>query len=228
MADKIKRKFRAWSKQERDVKLLKKTEKELQADLLARQLKIVAFTIWLIALMLPAFRTAEGNAAWGYWLGGVLLLLMPVAFLGAYPIFSSLALYANLFFWSALLRQDGRRSVKIMWLMAATVFLLRAVMISERPQYSYVVSWGWGAVLWLFSYAVLTLAVFVRHHPTANHKRIIKSSLVACGLVIIALLCLHYSQYYRMSRAERRELLPFSMAFTVKKIYGNHPPPTAE
>ena len=199
----------------------KKTEKELQADLLARQLKIVAFTIWLIALMLPAFRTAEGN-------GGVLLLLMPVAFLGAYPIFSSLALYANLFFWSALLRQDGRRSVKIMWLMAATVFLLRAVMISERPQYSYVVSWGWGAVLWLFSYAVLTLAVFVRHHPTANHKRIIKRSLVACGLVIIALLCLHYSQYYRMSRAERRELLPFSMAFTVKKIYGNHPPPTAE
>lgn len=98
MADKIKRKFRAWSKQERDVKLLKKTEKELQADLLARQLKIVAFTIWLIALMLPAFRTAADNFEWGYWLGGVLLLLMPVAFLGAYPIFSSLALYANLFF----------------------------------------------------------------------------------------------------------------------------------
>ena len=79
------------------------------------KLKYVALGLWGLSLCLPGYQT---TGAVGTWYGGMILLLAPIAFLQ--PL-ASLALYANIPFWLALILRDGKASIILMWLMVITL-----------------------------------------------------------------------------------------------------------
>lgn len=185
-------------------------------------LKLLAFILWFISLSLPGFLTPRADS-WGNWTGWMLLAMMPFAFLQ--PT-SCWALYSNIFFWVALLRKDGIISLGIMWLMTATIIFHTEIMIGEMPSYDSVLSWGWGAVLWLLSYIVLTLARAVRHHSDPALFLCIAGFF--CSLAITLLIGLNIYQYRIMNEEEREHLLPPSMAFTTQTISGIEIQPVPE
>jgi len=189
---------------------------------LSDALKLLAVILWLLSLSLPGFLTPRADS-WGNWTGWMLLAMMPFAFLQ--PT-SCWALYSNIFFWVALLRKDGIISLGIMWLMTATIIFHTEIMIGEMPSYDSVLSWGWGAVLWLLSYIALTLARAVRHHSDPALFLCIAGFF--CSLAITLLIGLNIYQYRSMNDEEREHLLPPSMAFTTQTISGIQIQPVPE
>ena len=188
---------------------------QYQKNTAQTSLKRLALVVWFTSLFLPGFHSAYGAEAWGHWTGWTLLTIIPFAFLQP-P--SCLALYSNFFFWLALMRKDGLISLSIMWMMALTITFHTQIMINESPTFAPVVAWGWGAVLWLLSYIILTLSRTVRNHPKPA-SRIYTTGFVCC-LIITALAGLNIYQYQRMNDDERQHLLPFGMVFTTQKISG--------
>jgi hypothetical protein len=119
-----------------------------------------AVGLWLVSLALPGFivqgRTEVWNGGNILWLG----LLFGWAVLG-------FAVYANLFFVPVAIRLFlGKRptiAVGLMLVLAATLPFFRGVIADEGSGAVLpVVSWGWGAVLWIVAIVLLALAAAVR------------------------------------------------------------------
>ncbi|WP_156900773.1 hypothetical protein [Conchiformibius kuhniae] len=132
------------------------------------------------------------------------------------------AVYANLFYWAALLmfRLGGTRSVKallwITWILAVpgTVFF------AMREQTTF----GWGAVLWFLSFGALTFAVY-GYDVTAQQMRRRLTTMTA--VAVLPILPVYAWQWQHANELERRVYLRLGAAFTLKPLSGQPyvPPP---
>ena len=184
------------------------------------KLKYVALGLWGLSLCLPGYQT---TGAVGTWYGGMILLLAPIAFLQ--PL-ASLALYANIPFWLALILRDGKASIILMWLMVIPLFFMDSIAEPDffSPSfYEYftldarypIIAWGWGAVLWLLSFFVLTYARLLRDKPDSKNRA--RHLGWRCAALLILCAALHLWQFSQLNDAQKA-WLGWGMAFATANI----------
>ena len=167
-------------------------------------LMFASFACWLISLMLPAF-LVDGT--------GDLMVGLEALFFGTLFgwVVRGWAAYANLFFVIATIRlmTGGQpcKSVVVMLALAATLPAFQGAIISEGASASPVVSWGWGAFLWIVSLLLCTLAAAVRAGKVKTAGALASLALLIACAVGIHELNLHQR---RLANERKRPTLPSS------------------
>lgn len=179
----------------------------------SRTLAKTAIGIWLVSLALPGF-SVEYRAE---------------PFYGIYILFSGVLLgwgvngwaaYANIFFVIAalkLLRKPDSIPIGVsiaMAALAATMPMFNGPIQNEGTMATVpVVSWGWGAILWLLSIGVLATATACRAKLLPESTLKIVPFLL--GALLIAAGAYRMHQWGNASDQDREMYLPKSMAFSV-------------
>lgn len=118
-------------------------------------LLVCSIGLWFISLLLVGFYVGESA-----WFGGGILMLMPLAWIAA-P--AGLAVYANIFYWFAILsllrNKEPKISLNFMVILALLTLTLREVPKNEAGHMSSVDIWGYGAFVWGFALILLIGAV---------------------------------------------------------------------
>lgn len=176
----------------------------------AYSLTLVACAAWCLSLALPGFMVA--SQARPYW--GIEILFFGILFGWAV---GGWAAYANLFFCAAALMLISGRSprwtILPMLALACTLPAFKGVFRDEGSMLVLpVLSWGWGALAWLISLGLLSIAA-------ANRAGLItafgaKTLLPFAGLFVLAGSVLHLRQNAWANDQERDSFLSPSMVFT--------------
>lgn len=183
---------------------------------LAKRLTYAACAAWACSLALPGFLVEAGEQVWF----GVVVLQFGLLLGWAV---GGWAVYANLFFVKAayglLFDRRPGLSVLAMLALAATLPLFQGVIHSRATmQVLPVLSWGWGAIAWMFSLLLLATAAAIRARLLAPRgARRVLSGLLA-GLLLVGGLHLHH--LHAASDLERDSYLPPGMAFTLEPLCG--------
>lgn len=179
----------------------------------SRSLANTAIGLWLVSLALPGFSVENGGTP----------------FYGIYILFSGILLgwgvngwaaYANIFFIIAafkLVRKPDSIPIGIsiaMVVLAATIPMFNGPIQNEGTMATVpVVSWGWGAILWLSSIAVLATATACRAEILPESIPKIVALLLVALLIAVGAFRMH--QWGNASDQDREMYLPRSMAFSV-------------
>lgn len=174
-----------------------------------RVLSLCAIFGWLVSLFLPGFMLRDGSVMWGW----SILSMLPFAWLsGGWPV------YANIFFlyvsFNALRAKPAPVAVSIMLLLMLTIVSVDEVMVNEAGHTSSVVSWGWGAILWILS---LTTVAFVSISIKLSlcTSRALALVVVGIGCVVFGVVsAFRYQQWEQANAQDRAVFLPLGMAFT--------------
>jgi hypothetical protein len=179
-------------------------------------LACVSVTLWLIALALPGFIVNTQKEAWFGW------AILPTGLAFAWMV-NGWAVYANIPFLIAATRllsgRQARTAALSMAGLVATLPLFEGVLVDNfYQQPSPVVSWGWGACLWLAAVTLMALASALRsaivNLPAAI--LILLAGAVGFGFLVNYRL----SQYSQANDQERLLYLPPTMAFTRASLCG--------
>jgi hypothetical protein len=178
---------------------------------LSKTLAIVAVGCWLVSLALPGFIVATRAEAW---FGGLILLF---GILFGWTV-NGWAVYANLFFVAvvfALYRnRTPRVSVVLMLFLAATLPLFSGVIQDAGSGTKLpVVSWGWGAVLWLYSLILVATAAGLRAGIVNRTATKVMGGVLA--VAFLSIVALNYWQWLKANEQEKDVYLSKGMAFTV-------------
>lgn len=176
----------------------------------SRRLTYAACIFWLISLALPSFIFESRAEPWF----GLLTLVFGI-FFGW--LVQGWAAYANIFFAFAviaiLVGRKPRISVIAMLLLAATLPLFKGVVRDEGSGAILpVVSWGWGAVIWLCSLVLLAVAAALRKHQLS-----ISGMKTIVGLLLVSLVTVGFFHFYQrsvMNLQEQKLYLSNGIAFT--------------
>lgn len=184
---------------------------------LSRNLNRIAVATWCVSLALPGFIVATRTEAYT---SGLEILLMGTLF--GWMV-NGWAVYSNFFFLAATIKLVGGktpvRSVGFMLLLATTLPLFRGVIQDEGSGTALpVVSWGWGAILWLTSLLLLAMAAAV-HGGVLNRLRV-KLLSSAIGVTLIAIGIVHIQQTRNANLQEIEMFLSKGMAFTNAEFCG--------
>lgn len=186
------------------------------ADLWVKRLTYVACACWLVSLTLPGL-TVDTRAE--PWYGGAILIF------GILFGWVSLgwAAYANIFFVIAARKlitgDQPRKSIVAMLAFAATLPFFQGVVRDEGSGHVLpVVSWGWGAVIWLISLQLLAMASGVRVGKLSISGMKVIFALLAVG--VIAISGLHLYQRVEANSQERSLFLSSGLAFTNNRPCG--------
>ena len=191
--------------------------KDQSVEIWSKRLIYTAWALWLISLALPGFM-ADNNGH-DLLFGGIILLfgLLFGWYVGGW------AAYANIFFVIAALRlHSGRQpitSVFAMLALGATLPLFKGVVLDEGSgAIGPVVSWGWGAGIWLSSLVLLATAAAIRARrlPPIGAK-VVMAALLA-GFVAVG--ALHFQQRAAANLQERAFYLSGGMAYTRAPLCG--------
>ncbi len=130
-----------------------------------------------------------------------------------------LAVYANLFYFYALLKSASKKpptvAAIIMLVLASLTFTFDCV--PHGAGCSSVYAWGWGAVFWMLSILALTFVVFISDTNVKTEVSVI----VFLLLTILLPVCLYRTYQYQQANAQERErYLPPSVAFTTVEFGG--------
>lgn len=179
----------------------------------SRILAKTAVGLWLVSLALPGFSVEYlADPAYGFYilLGGILL---------GWGV-HGWAAYSNIFFIIAafkLLRRPDSIPIGVstaMVALAATIPMFEGTIQNAGTMAIYpVVSWGWGAVLWLMSISVLATATACRANLLTEST--LKTVPFLLGAVLIAVGAFRMHQFGNASDQDREMYLPRSMAFSV-------------
>ncbi len=186
-------------------------------DSLTRQLLSAAWVFWLVSLALPGFIVATRTEAYT---SGLECLFLGTLFGWAV---NGWAVYANFFFLAATLKLASNKtpvvSVSLMLLLAATLPFFRGVIQNEGSGTILpVVSWGWGAILWLTSLMLLAMAAAVHAKSLSRpHVKVIGSAII---VVLIAIGLVHLQQTRSANLQEKDMFLSKGMAFTTAEFCG--------
>lgn len=182
----------------------------------ARPLVYAAALLWLASLALPGFVVLSRTEPWtgaNILLGGLLFGWLVLGF----------AVYANLFFVpiaiQLLMGRSPRVSAVLMVALAATLPLFKGVIQDEGSgNVLPVVSWGWGAVLWVASITLLALAAAASAGSVSKlGVRIVGAS----AMVTLAYIgMLHIRQSQQANEQEREIYLSSGVAFTRAQMCG--------
>lgn len=171
---------------------------------------------WLISLALPGFIIYSRAEAW---YGGEILLFG--------LIFGWLvhgwAAYANIaFFYVAVKLLSGQRpyrSVLALLGLVATLPFFKGVIEDEGSGAALpVVSWGWGAVVWIYSLALLAMASAIQARLLSLREARRLLGLLSVGLV--AIVGLHFYQRSHANTQEQDLYLSSGTAFTLASPCG--------
>jgi len=186
------------------------------SEVWAKWLSRAACAGWLLSLALPAFMVNPNDQP----LLGLQVLLIGLLF-GWYV--GGWAAYANIFFAVAvILLLSGRRArytIVAMLALAATIPFFRGAIIEEGSgTLEPVVSWGWGAVLWVLSLVLLGIAAGFRGglFLPAGAKRL--SGLLLACLALVGAPGIY--QRLMANEQERASTLAPGMAFTMEAPCG--------
>lgn len=179
-------------------------------------LTYAACAIWLVSLALPGFMVDSRAEAW---FGGAILLF---GLLFGWAV-HGWAAYANIFFVvAAFALLSGRRprgSVITMLAFGATLPLFKGVIRDEGSGAILpVASWGWGAVLWIFSLVLLAAAAASRAQLLTLTGTRVVLGLLLVGLVSIG--GIRFTQRSAANSQERNLYLSSGMAFTRASMCG--------
>ncbi|NHZ37772.1 hypothetical protein [Massilia rubra] len=181
---------------------------------LAQMLLHAALIAWGVSLLLPAF-TLEGKR-WPDWGLDVMLDGLVLGWM-----VNGWAVYANVFFAIGAVRVRAGKptgyAIGAMLLLAATLPFLKGSYANFSSGTVWpVVSWGWGAFLWLVSLVLLAAAA------RAKEERLARRGAVRFGLAIllacVAALALHGYQWWHANEPDRQALLSNGMIFTVSEL----------
>ncbi|MBK1685714.1 hypothetical protein CKO18_19370 [Rhodoferax fermentans] len=135
------------------------------------------------------------------------------------------AVYANIFFtivaFRLLKKSDSTPIATTIAMVAltATIPLFEGPILSEATmETASVVSWGWGAILWVISIGVLAAATGIRSGILPESTLKIVPVLFASLLIAIGAYRMY--QWKNANDQEREIYLPKSMAFSVADFYG--------
>lgn len=179
----------------------------------SRTLAKTAIGLWLVSLALPGFSVENGGEPFY----GIFILLSGITL--GWGV-NGWAAYANIVFLFAafklLRRPDSIPVVSSITVtaLAATIPMFDGPIQSEGTMATVpVVSWGWGAILWLFSIAVLATATACRAKllPESTAKTVP----FLLGAMLIAVGAYRIHQLGNASDQDREMYLPKSMAFSV-------------
>lgn len=172
-----------------------------------------ALLAWSISLFMPVFNTGGfGPQLAG---GAILLLGLLFGWLG-----NGLAAYANVFFlyaaWRLCTGKVPRISIVIMLVLAASLPLLNLFLVKSEARLLPIVSWGWGAFMWVWSLLLLTGATAARRGIIGARGGLgLGLLMLASGLAASAL---HAHQWRAANIEDRRELLPAGMIYTTSAL----------
>jgi hypothetical protein len=178
---------------------------EQAAENWAKRLALASCVLWLASLALPAFMVDSRAESM---LGGVVLLT---------GLLFGWSAYANIFFAVAAmtLLSGGRprRSVLAMLAFGATLPIFKGVIRDEGSGTILpVVSWGWGAVIWILALLLLATAAAIRARLVSLA---VARTLVGLMLVsFAAIVSLHFYQRAAANFQERSLYLSSGLAFT--------------
>lgn len=184
---------------------------------LSRNLRRAALAAWCISLALPGFIVATRTESYT---SGLEILVTGTLF--GWMV-NGWAVYANFFFLAAAIYLSSNKtpvkSVVFMLFLAATLPLFRGVIQDEGSGTILpVVSWGWGAILWLLSLVLLAMAAAV--HGGVLHRLHVKLLGLAIGVTVIALGIVHIQQTRNANLQEKDMFLSKGMAFTNAEFCG--------
>ncbi|NHZ94802.1 hypothetical protein [Massilia sp. CCM 8734] len=185
---------------------------EQSSDLYSEQLTYAACGLWLLSLALPGFMVETRAEP----LFGGTILQFGLLYGWAVGGWSA---YANIFFLVAAAAlfsgRQPRGSVFAMLALAATLPLFKGV-IPIRDGISGtilpVVSWGWGALFWIFSLILLAAAAATRAQRLSRPGAKVVLGLLLASLVVMA--GFHLNQRSAANSQERSLYLSWGMAFT--------------
>jgi hypothetical protein len=181
---------------------------------------VVSLALWVASLLLPAFVTEERPKP----LTGIEVFAEGLLFGW---MSRGIAVYANLFyFYSAVRLTVGRKPFIALIMMAALALTLPNFAGVPRDEGTMtilpVVSWGWGAGVWLLSLVVLAFALPFRSSFLSD--RVVAGGAVALLLAALAVgdafLVLQTHQRAQANAQEIALYLPDGMAFTNAPLCG--------
>ena len=183
----------------------------------ARWLTGAACIFWLTSLALPGFMVYSRAQPFF----GIEILLYGLLFGWAVQ---GWAAYANIFFVHAIIKaifddRNPRVSVSIMFALGTMLPFFKGVIQDEGSMAILsVISWGWGAVIWLFSLVLLTTATAIRLRIIAQ-----LGAKITIGLLLGTFVFLSGLHFYQRSFANTQEqnlYLSAGMAFTRAQLCG--------
>lgn len=182
----------------------------------AAPLVVAAIVLWLVSLALPGFIVESRTESWHGW--QILLLGLPFGWM----VFG-FAVYANLFFVPIAIQllqgKSTRVSVVFMVILAATLPFFRGVVQDEGSGAVLpVVSWGWGAVLWIAAIVLLAAAAAVRAGFISRAS--VRPVTVVLAGSFVGLVVLHIYQWASANEQERELYIPLGVAFTKAEFCG--------
>lgn len=179
----------------------------------SRTLAKTAIGLWLVSLALPGFSVENGGEP----LYGIFILFSGITL--GWGV-NGWAAYANIFFVITafkLLRKPDSIPIGFtiaMAALAATIPMFNGPIQSEATMATVpVVSWGWGAILWLLSIGVLATATACRAKLLPEST--VKTVPFLLGFMLIAVGGYRFHQWGDASDQDREMYLPKSMAFSV-------------
>lgn len=173
--------------------------------------------IWIVSLLLPGFVIENVD---GVWYGFNILW---AGLLFGWSV-NGWAAYANLLFFYVIRRlfngQNAYKSAVFMFLLAATLPIFRGVIHDEGSMgVDPVASWGWGAILWLISLAIVLCAATIQAFPGIT-KICLTVLSVGSLCALIPTTIIHYLQWQKANIQERQTFLPTGTAFTREPLCG--------
>jgi hypothetical protein len=184
---------------------------ESQLNGTARTLLVCALGLWALSLLLPAF-AVTGDTTFG-WQALVFGILLGWAAIGGW------AAYANIFFFvSATLIWRNRSPMP--WLLVALMLVCTLPFFDELrlpgDGSSNVVSWGWGAVVWVLAHLILLSAAYARSEDKS--RKFLRPVGLMAGCILAAFGWLNFTQWSKANSQERTLWLGPGMAFTLERL----------
>jgi hypothetical protein len=191
---------------------------EIKRISVSRVLTKAAICLWFVSLALPGFSVEHTSEP----IYGIFILFAGILFGWAV---NGWAAYANIFFLVIafkLLRDADSIPIGLsiaMVALATTIPMFNGIIQSEGTMATVpVVSWGWGAILWLMSVGVLATATACR----AGHlsESILKTAPLLLVALLISVGAYRMHQWDIANDQEREMYLPKSMALSVANFCG--------
>jgi len=191
---------------------------EIRRMSVSRVLAKTAICLWLVSLALPGFSVEHTSEP----IYGIFILFAGILF--GWDV-NGWAAYANIFFLVIafkLLRDADSIPISLsiaMVALAATIPMFSGIVQSEGTMATVpVVSWGWGAVLWLMSVGVLATATACR--ADLLPESILKTVPLLLVSLLIGVGAYRMHQWGIANDQEREMYLPKSMALSVANFCG--------
>ncbi len=186
---------------------------------LAIRLAKISLVLWIISLGLVGFTFYNGNFR------GMKILLLGLLF--GWSRFGFLTVYSNVFYVfvtiKLLKKQKPKKSVIFMTILA---FLLVPTIITNNVNMNFdtsipdlPISWGWGAILLLFTQSLIVISAFLAHEKIS-----VKWSYRLIGILILPMIVIGVFGNHQKNQAnewEKKHYFPtYDVAFTKKELSG--------